>query len=113
MVFLAYLLSRFIRFALHEDVYPRINLAPGQSYAVSSLLNYIILALGFVAALGVLGADFSKVSILAGAFGVGIGFGLQSVVNNFVSGLILLFERPIQVGDVIEVFSMERVAIPV
>ena len=103
VVFLAYLLSRFIRFALQEDVYPRINLAPGQSYAVSSLLNYIILALGFVAALGVLGADFSKVSILAGAFGVGIGFGLQSVVNNFVSGLILLFERPIQVGDVVQV----------
>jgi potassium-dependent mechanosensitive channel len=107
VVFLAYLLSRFLRFALQEDVYPRINLAPGQSYAVSSLLNYIILALGFVAALGVLGADFSKVSILAGAFGVGIGFGLQSVVNNFVSGLILLFERPIQVGDVVQVGTIQ------
>ena len=107
VVFLAYLLSRLLRFALQEDVYPRINLAPGQSYAVSSLLNYIILALGFVAALGVLGADFSKVSILAGAFGVGIGFGLQSVVNNFVSGLILLFERPIQVGDVVQVGTIQ------
>jgi potassium-dependent mechanosensitive channel len=99
----AYLLSRFIRFALQEDVYPRIDLAPGLSYAVSSLLNYIIIALGFVVGLGVLGADFSKVSIMAGAFGVGIGFGLQSIVNNFVSGLILLFERPIHVGDSVEV----------
>ena len=107
VVWLAYLLSRFLRFVLQEDFYPRINLAPGQSYAVSSLLNYIILALGFVAALGVLGADFSKVSILAGAFGVGIGFGLQSVVNNFVSGLILLFERPIKVGDVVQVSSIQ------
>ncbi|HYA28907.1 MAG TPA: hypothetical protein VEI95_08825, partial [Acidobacteriota bacterium] len=92
-VTLAYLLSRFLRFALQEDFYPRINLAPGLSYAVSSLLNYIILALGFVAGLGVLGVNFSNLSIMAGAFGVGIGFGLQSIVNNFVSGLILLFER--------------------
>jgi potassium-dependent mechanosensitive channel len=103
----AYLLSRFLRFILQEDVYPRIDLAPGLSYATSSLLNYIILALGFVAGLGVLGVDFSKVSVLAGAFGVGIGFGLQSVVNNFVSGLILLFERPIHVGDTVEVGNLQ------
>ena len=106
-VWLAYLLSRFLRFVLQEDVYPRIDLAPGLSYAASSLLNYIILALGFVAGLGVLGVDFSKVSILAGAFGVGIGFGLQSIVNNFVSGLILLFERPVHVGDTVEVGNLQ------
>jgi small-conductance mechanosensitive channel len=106
-VYFAYLLSRFLRFVLQEDVYPRIDLAPGLSYAVSSLLNYIILALGFVAGLGVLGVDFSKVSILAGAFGVGIGFGLQSIVNNFVSGLILLFERPIHVGDTVDVGNLQ------
>jgi small-conductance mechanosensitive channel len=104
---LAYLLSRFLRFALEEDVYPRISLAPGLSYAASSLLNYIILALGFVAGLGVLGVDYNKVSILAGAFGVGIGFGLQSIVNNFVSGLILLFERPVHVGDTVEVGNLQ------
>jgi small-conductance mechanosensitive channel len=106
-VWLAHLLSRFLRFVLQEDVYPRIDLAPGLSYAASSLLNYIILALGFVAALGVLGVDFNKVSILAGAFGVGIGFGMQSIVNNFVSGLILLFERPIHVGDTVEVGNLQ------
>jgi small-conductance mechanosensitive channel len=106
-VWLAYLLSRFLRFALEEDVYPRISLAPGLSYAASSLLNYIILALGFVAGLGVLGVDYNKVSILAGAFGVGIGFGLQSIVNNFVSGLILLFERPVHVGDTVEVGNLQ------
>jgi small-conductance mechanosensitive channel len=106
-VWLAHLLSSFLRFVLQEDVYPRINLAPGLSYAASSLLNYIILALGFVAALGVLGVDFNKVGILAGAFGVGLGFGMQSIVNNFVSGLILLFERPIHVGDTVEVGNLQ------
>ena len=101
-LWVAYLLSAFLRFALEEDVYPRVGLARGLSYALSSLLNYVLLALGFLAGLAVLGLDLTKVTILAGAFGVGIGFGLQSVVNNFVSGLILLFERPIHVGDTIE-----------
>jgi potassium-dependent mechanosensitive channel len=106
-VLAAYLLSAFIRFVLAEDVYSRTGIATGQSYAVSSLLNYAILAIGFVVALGVLGMDLTKVTVLAGAFGVGIGFGLQSVVNNFVSGLILLFERPIHVGDTVQVGSLQ------
>jgi small-conductance mechanosensitive channel len=101
-LWLAYLLSAFLRFVLEEDVYPQVGLTRGLSYALSSLLNYVLLALGFMAGLAVLGLDLTKMTIMAGAFGVGIGFGLQSVVNNFVSGLILLFERPIQVGDTIE-----------
>src|SRR5262249_53625731 len=79
----------------------------GISYAISSLLNYAILTLGFLLAVGVLGFDLTKVTILAGAFGVGVGFGLQSIVNNFVSGLILLFERPIHVGDIVEVGDLQ------
>ena len=106
-VLAAYLLSAFIRFVLEEDVYSRTRIATGQSYAVSSLLNYAILAVGFVLALGVLGLDMTKMTVLAGAFGVGIGFGLQSVVNNFVSGLILLFERPVHVGDTVQVGSLQ------
>ena len=106
-VLAAYLLSAFIRFVLEEDVYPRTRIATGQSYAVSSLLNYAILAVGFFLALAVLGMDLTKMTVLAGAFGVGIGFGLQSVVNNFVSGLILLFERPIHVGDTVQVGSLQ------
>jgi small-conductance mechanosensitive channel len=102
-IWLAYLVSAFIRFVLQEDVYPRTRLTRGLSYAVSSLLNYIVLTLGFLLALGALGLDVTKLTILAGAFGVGLGFGLQSVVNNFVSGLLLLFERPIHVGDIIEI----------
>jgi len=99
---LAYLVSAFVRFVLGEDVYPRTRLRPGLPYAISILLNYVIVTIGLVLGLGVLGLDLTKVTVLAGAFGVGIGFGLQSIVNNFVSGLILLFERPIHVGDTVE-----------
>jgi small-conductance mechanosensitive channel len=102
-VVVAYLLSIFIRFVLREDIYQRIGVERGVSYAISRLLHYTILGLGFVLAVAALGVSLTQVSILAGALGVGIGFGLQSVVNNFVSGLILLFERPIHVGDTIQV----------
>ena len=84
-------------------MYPRTGLTRGMSYALSSLLNYIILTLGFLLAIGAVGIDLTKMTVLAGAFGVGLGFGMQSIVNNFVSGLIFLFERPIHVGDIIEV----------
>ena len=72
-------------------------------YAISSVLHYTVLMIGFFIALAALGVDMTKFTILAGAFSVGVGFGLQNVINNFVSGLIVLFERPIKVGDVIQV----------
>ncbi len=102
-VWIAVLLSRFVRFVLEEEVYERLSLARGSAYAVSTLAHYVILLVGFYAAIAALGADMTKFAILAGAFGVGIGFGLQNIFNNFFSGLILLFERPVQVGDVVEV----------
>jgi len=75
----------------------------GVSNAISTTSYYVVLLGGVFLALGAAGVDFSRFSILVGALGVGIGFGLQNVVNNFVSGLILLFERPIEVGDTIEI----------
>jgi small-conductance mechanosensitive channel len=102
-VWASFLISKFLRFLLEEDVCHHFNLVRGIPYAISTMLHYVILLLGFFVALGALGVDLTKLTILAGAFSVGIGFGLQNVINNFVSGLILLFERPIKVGDVIEV----------
>jgi potassium-dependent mechanosensitive channel len=106
-IWVAFLLSRFVRFALEEDVYPRLPLGRGLPYAVSSLLHYVILLLGFLAAIGAMGVDLNRVTLLTGAFGVGVGFGLQTIVNNFVSGIILLLERPIQVGDAIQMTDLD------
>ena len=105
-VWLSFALSRLIRFLLEEDVYPRLPLARGVPNMVSTLLHYSILVVGFILAIAAMGMDLNRVTILAGAFGVGIGFGLQTVVNNFVSGLILLVERSIQVGDIVQVGDM-------
>jgi len=102
----AFLLSGLVRFVLQEDVFPRVVMRRGVSNAISTTVHYAILIFGFLLALAAAGFDLSRVALLAGAFGVGIGFGLQNVVNNFVSGLILLFERPIQVGDTIEVAGL-------
>lgn len=103
VVWAAFKLSRFIRFALEEDVYPRFTLAHGIPYAISTIINYLILLLGFFFAVGAAGLDLTRLTVLVGAFGVGIGFGLQNIFNNFVSGLILLFERPVKVGDDIKI----------
>jgi small-conductance mechanosensitive channel len=108
-VWAAFAFSRMLRFILAEEVYPRANLAPGLHYSVSTVLHYVILLGGFLIALGLLGFDLTRLTILAGAFSVGLGFGLQNVVNNFVSGIILLFERPIKIGDVIQLSSAEGI----
>ena len=102
-IWASFLISKFLRFLLEEDIYRHFRLASGIPYAISTMLHYVILLVGFFIALGALGIDLTKITILAGAFSVGVGFGLQNVINNFVSGLILLFERPIKIGDVIEV----------
>lgn len=108
-VALAFLASRLVRFVLEEDIYPRLLLARGLPYALSVLVHYAILLVGFLFAAAALGVDMNRVTFLTGAFGVGVGFGLQSVVNNFVSGIILLLERPIQVGDVVQLGDLEGI----
>ncbi len=75
----------------------------GVRVAVGTIFRYVILTVGFIIILQTVGINLSSITILLGALGVGIGFGLQNITNNFVSGLIILFERPIKVGDRIEV----------
>ena len=108
-VWASFLASRLLRFVLEEEVYSRVKLAPGLHYSISKMVNYIVLVIGFFIGVAMLGFDLTRLTILVGAFGVGLGFGLQNIINNFVSGLILLFERPIKVGDIIQLGGNEGV----
>jgi small-conductance mechanosensitive channel len=108
-IWAAVLFSRMLRFLLDEEVYPRVQLAPGLDYSISKMVNYAILLLGFLIGVTMLGFDLTHLTILVSAFGVGVGFGLQNIVNNFVSGIILLFERPIKIGDVVQISAGEGV----
>jgi small-conductance mechanosensitive channel len=96
-------LARLLRFLLDEEVLPALSLSRGVPAAISKTVQYVMVSLGFAFALLASGMEMTRFTLLAGTLGVGIGFGLQNVVNNFVSGLILIYERPVQVGDVIEV----------
>jgi small-conductance mechanosensitive channel len=102
VVWASFLVSRFLRFILDEEIYPHAHLQRGLPYAISNTLHYAILVTGFLVAVAAMGFDMTKFTILAGAFTVGVGFGLQNIFNNFVSGIILLFERPVQIGDMIQ-----------
>ncbi len=102
-VYLAVWVARTVRMLLQDEILPKMPLPRGVGSSISSLTYYALLMFGFFVALAAAGFEISQLAIVVGALGVGIGFGLQNVVNNFVSGLILMFERPIHPGDVVEV----------
>jgi potassium efflux system protein len=103
---LAVVISRVLRVVLEDDVLPRFTLQRGVSSTISMMLRFGMITFGVLFAAAVAGLDLSQFAFIAGALGVGIGFGLQNVVNNFVSGLILIFERPIRVGDTVETSTL-------
>ena len=97
-----FLASWIVQKLLMAEVLLKRQVQRGVRHSIARLVHYVIIFIGFLFALSILGFDVTKLTILLSAFGVGIGFGLQSIVNNFVCGLILLFERPVRVGDSIE-----------
>lgn len=103
VLWLSWVFARFVSFVLQEEVFPRMNMKTGVPYALTSFTRYMIIAIGFIAGMAVLGIPLDRVTIVLSALGVGIGFGLQGLVNNVVSGFVLLTERPIRVRDKVEV----------
>jgi len=101
------LATRAVQSWLNTSFLPRTSLDPSLQNSVSTIFGYIGVIAAISLALAQLGVDFQKITLVAGALSIGIGFGLQSVVSNFVSGLILLAERPIRVGDIIAVKGEE------
>ena len=102
-IWAAVLISRVLSAALEEDVGPRLELGPGVPAAAALVVRYTVLAIGFLLAAAAAGIGLSQLALFAGALGVGVGFGLQNVVSNFVSGLLLVFGRPVKVGDTIDI----------
>jgi small-conductance mechanosensitive channel len=101
VLYLTIILSWLIQAFLDAEVMTPQGMEHGVKFAIKTLIHYSLILIGFLFAISVAGIDMSKFAILAGALGVGIGFGLQNIVNNFLSGLILLFERPVKVGDMV------------
>ena len=98
-----YAISSALRFLLREELLSHFHLSRGLPELLSSTMHYLLLLLVFFLAVNAGGVQLNKFTVLTGALGVGVGFGLQNIVNNFVSGLILQFERPIHIGDVLDI----------
>ncbi len=105
---ITYLLSWVVRTALQRLKDRRHITQTHSLYAASRILHYLIITVGTLIGLSSLGLDFTSIALIAGALSVGIGFGLQTTVNNFVSGLILLFDRSLKVGDYVELDASLR-----
>jgi small-conductance mechanosensitive channel len=103
VIWLSAYVSKLIRIFLEEEILDRMGLPQGLPNTIALMVRYTIVTLGVMAAASMAGLKMSSLTIILGALGVGIGFGLQNIFNNLVSGLILLLERPIKIGDTIEV----------
>ncbi len=98
--------SGFARTFMRRQLLSRLGLDVGIQEALATAGGYLVLAVGLLVAFEIAGVDLSTLAVIAGALSIGVGFGLQNIANNFISGLILLIERPIKVGDRIEVGSV-------
>jgi len=103
VIWLSIVITRIVKAVLEKDVFARIQTSRGTPSTVILLVRIALIAGGFLLAARAAGMKLTNLSIVLGAFSVGIGFGLQNIFNNMVSGLILAFERPIKVGDVVQV----------
>jgi small-conductance mechanosensitive channel len=106
-VVLLFVLSAKLKKWIVLKLLARSNVDIGVRQATASLVRYVVIAIGLLVIINATGMDLTPLNVLAGTVGIGIGFGLQNIANNFISGLIILFERPMKVGDRIEVAGVE------
>ena len=97
----AFIFTRYLKNVLRTKVYEKAQLEQGARHAISSGVTYSIIAVAALIGLNIAGIPLKSLTIFAGAFGIGLGFGMQNIINNLVSGIIIFFEKPIKIGDVI------------
>ncbi len=103
ILYLTIILSRNLRTLLRDSILPRTKIEPALNHAISTLTAYALLLVGTLMSISTIGVNLTTLTLILGGLSVGIGFGLQELINNFISGFILLFEQTISPGDVIEV----------
>jgi len=101
------ILGVFVRKALNRKILRHFHVDEGTSYTLSRITQYVIITIGALVSFQFVGIDLSGLAVIFGLLSVGIGFGLQNITSNFISGLIILFERPISVGDRVTVANIE------
>ncbi len=101
----AWSLARNLPGLLEVLVLSKLNLAQGTAYAITTMLNYLLIGFGSLTALSMMGVQWDKLQWVAGGLSVGIGFGMKEILSNFVSGIIILFERPVRIGDTVTIGS--------
>lgn len=107
LVFALFYLTAKLKTWVIDRLLARFNVDIGVREAIGAIVRYFVIVIGFVIILQTAGIDLTALNVMAGAVGLGLGFGLQNIISNFVSGIIVLIERPIRVGDRIEVGSVE------
>lgn len=103
---ITFALARNLPGLLEVFVLSKLNLAQGSAYATTTLLSYVIAGVGFVTTLSTLGVSWDKLQWLVAALSVGLGFGMQEIFANFISGIMILFERPVRIGDTITIGNL-------
>lgn len=103
VIFVFLTISKVLRKILQQRIMPRFKLAEGAQFVMLRLIHYILMVIGMLIAINLVGIQMTSLAVIFGLLGVGIAFGLQNITSNFVSGIILLFERPVSVGDYVEV----------
>ncbi|MFV0454496.1 MAG: mechanosensitive channel MscK [Pseudomonas sp.] len=103
---ITFALARNLPGLLEVTILSRLHLAPGNAYAIGTLLSYTLVGTGIVSMLSTLGVSWDKLQWLVAALSLGLGFGLQEIFANFVSGLIILFEKPVRIGDVVTIGNL-------
>lgn len=103
VIWIFFWLSRFINRVLETRVYPKTSLDGNSQHAIQSVIRFVSITAGLVLSVQLLGVNLSALAVFSGTLGLGIGLGLQDIIKNIVSGFVIYFERPIRIGDVVEV----------